>query len=451
MINFSDPGHLAVLALFCLVVFVVFPLIAFRSRMGNPISFLQSKLELTSCLTCLLVFGAALWAIVLGFLIFGLLSVIWEIIQGIPWHPTEGDKANDGRFALVRLTAITATTGAVIAFPLTLIKVKLTRDANNTSDEALFNDKINAASESLHAMHQRWDGEQNIWIDDVTRRNAAIDRLEGLANERPDTAPRISRLLSVYVRGMSSESPAERQPEEMSKKQIKDWVKTLLPVRSDIENAVRVLGRLKNISGVKQHEVVIDLRRSNLQALNLSDLNLSGGLFSGCMLQGVNFKNATAIDADFRGASMAGANLQSVVFWGADLLNADLRAAHLSWANLEGCNFRRAHLEGTILSNSKVKRANFALAKFDNSTSFAGADLSGILLYGGDISGTGIKPAQIERAFCTPNTVLGGDYEPGTASWPKHWPTEKLPLKRAEPEYQKWLADPHNYTPPPAP
>jgi hypothetical protein len=35
------------------------------------------------------------------------------------------------------------------------------------------------------------------WEDDVVRRNAAIDRLEGLVRERPEEAERVARLLST--------------------------------------------------------------------------------------------------------------------------------------------------------------------------------------------------------------------------------------------------------------
>lgn len=296
MINISDPGHLPVIALFGLAVFVAFPLIVLSSNEAKPIAYLQSKLGLDAIWAPVLLIGAALWAIVFGLLVVGLLSVIWEIIQGVHWKSTDSDMSNSGRFALVRLTAITATTGAVIAFPLTLIKVKLTRDANDTSDEALFNDKINAATEDLHAMRQRWDGEQNIWEDDITCRNAAIDRLEVLVVERPDTAARVSRLLSVYVKELSREEVlALAAPTNTTVDELQNWARDLSAIRSDMENAVQVLGRMKDIGKVKPDQVCIDLRRSNLQGMQLSFLNFTGANFSPANLKGAKGLSASVL------------------------------------------------------------------------------------------------------------------------------------------------------------
>ena len=79
----------------------------------------------------------------------------------------------------------------------------------NISDEALFNDKINDGAKELRARRELTrivvrNGEEVVireLEDDLVARAAAIDRLEGLANERNDVAPRIVRLLATYVRG----------------------------------------------------------------------------------------------------------------------------------------------------------------------------------------------------------------------------------------------------------
>ncbi|CRL13401.1 pentapeptide repeat-containing protein [Phaeobacter italicus] len=358
MINISDPGHLPVLALFGLAVFVVFPLIVLSSNEAKPIAYLQSKLGLDAIWAPVLLIGAALWAIVFGLLVVGLLSVIWEIIQGVHWKSTASDMSNSGRFALVRLTAITATTGAVIAFPLTLIKVKLTRDASETTEKSLFNDEINAATEDLHAMRQRWDGTQNIWEDDITRRNAAIDRLEGLVSERPDTAARVSRLLSVYVRELSREHPPEVAPDNKPHEELKAWGLALTVQRSDMENAVQTLGRMKSIQGVEPDEVHIDLRKANLQRMRLAKLDFSGADFIGAQLQYAMLSRSDLSRAIFVGTDLSWSRLTEARFTNAVIFEVSWADAKLQAAQgLSASVLREAYEQGAHLDEDQYQMA----------------------------------------------------------------------------------------------
>jgi hypothetical protein len=93
-------------------------------------------------------------------------------------------------------------------------------------EEAQFNDKINAAATDLAARRQvtrivGYGAQKRIlteWQDDLVTRAAAIDRLEGLAQEaieRDDYPPaqRIARMLSIYVQELSREYPASEAPE----------------------------------------------------------------------------------------------------------------------------------------------------------------------------------------------------------------------------------------------
>lgn len=450
MINISDPGHLPVLALFGLAVFVAFPLIVLSSNETKPIAYLQSKLGLDAIWAPVLLIGAALWAIVFGLLVVGLLSVIWEIIQGVHWKSTDSDMSNSGRFALVRLTAITATTGAVIAFPLTLIKVKLTRDANDTSDESLFNDKINAATEDLHAMRQRWDGAQNIWEDDITRRNAAIDRLEGLVSERPDTAARVSRLLSVYVRELSRDVPAKTAPNDMDIIELYKWELTLGTPRSDMENAVQVLGRMKRISNVKPGSVTIDLRNANLQAFDLKNLVLSHAQMQGAKLQGANLAGSVLTNINLRSAGLQVTGLENAMMQGANLRLAIADGARLDYADLQDANLSSISLQHAFLTKALLTRANLSAAVVKKAN-FRKADLSEANLGFVDFSSTRIEHKQIVRGFGVQGTTMADGQGTDSPSWPAHWPEAKLDQETFLQEYQKWQADPDNYTPPPAP
>jgi hypothetical protein len=105
------------------------------------------------------------------------------------------------------------------------------RQTELQEEEAQFNDKINAAATDLAARRQVTrvaidpngdivrdkEGKETIlteWQDDLVTRAAAIDRLEGLAQEaieRDDYPPaqRIARMLSIYVQELSREYPAK--------------------------------------------------------------------------------------------------------------------------------------------------------------------------------------------------------------------------------------------------
>ncbi|WP_293577145.1 pentapeptide repeat-containing protein [Phaeobacter sp.] len=450
MIDLTDPGLLPVLALLGAAVFIVFPIVVLSSNEAKPIADLQSKLGLDSVWPPVLFIGAALWAVVFGLLVVGLLSVIWEIIQGVYWQSTDGDMSNSGRFALVRLTAITATTGAVIAFPLTLIKVKLTRDANETSDETLFNEKINTATEDLHAMRQRWDGEQNIWEDDIVRRNAAIDRLEGLVVERPDTAARVSRLLSVYVRVLSRDMPARNPPKDVDIIELHRWELTLRMPRSDMENAVQALGRMKRISNVKPGSVTIDLRNANLQAFDLKNLDLSHAQMQSAKLQGANLAGSVLTNINLRSAGLQVTGLENAMMQGANLRLAMADGARLENANLKDANLSSISIQHASLANAQLRRANLSAAVVKNAE-FRKADLSEANLSFVDFSSARIEDEQIVSGFGVSRTTLKDGRGTDSPGWPSHWPKTDPSFFHTDKGWKRWLADPHNYTPPPAP
>ena len=234
-----------------------------------------------------------LWCTLAGILLLGLLAQIWEIISTAA--PT-ADSSFEWRFAMVRLTALTATFGAVIALPFTIVRLVYMRRQTETAaetlvsdKEALFNDKINTAVSDLHAQRKitKWkNGEaDNGWEDDVTRRNGAIDRLLGLAKEEPESAPRIARMLSVYVKELSREYPAKAPPQTDDFILLKEWADNLTFARSDMQNAVQVLGKLREASG---------------QPLNIWDIDLSGTNLQSFDLQFLDFENVSFIKAHLR-------------------------------------------------------------------------------------------------------------------------------------------------------
>jgi uncharacterized protein YjbI with pentapeptide repeats len=211
---------------------------------------------------------------------------------------------------------------ALVGLPFLVWRSAIAQKQTNTAVDSLFNDKINAAAEDLHAQRQITKEVmtpqqglilRDIWQDNVTRRNAAIDRLEGLAQERPDSAPRISRLLSVYVRELSEKIGPVAVPEDITPEDLR--AATLFDKRSDMENAVQTLGRLRQIDRVQKDRISIDLRGANLQGFYLNDLDFGTAGMAGTQLQG-----ALLIRAQLQGADLRKAQMDHATFFSATTL-----------------------------------------------------------------------------------------------------------------------------------
>lgn len=326
-----------------IAIILVFGTLAAMGRTGPPAILRQQKIYgLDGMNPGLFLVLALLWLCLLVILMAGLFGLIWDVL----WHELPNRSAPaavwDWRFRLVQLTALTTVLGGVIALPITLNKVRLSMKQTATAKSALFNTKITEAAADLHATRQvsklvddKWE---TLWEDDVVRRNAAIDRLEGLVHEEPTEAGRVSRLLSLYVREMSDHLPAVHAPEiesYLNLNGIRQWAEGLTIPRSDMENAVQVLGRLASIPNVDPASLGIDLRNANLQAMDLNNLN---------------FDNAGIMSAKLQGASLARTQLRNT-----DFSYAELQFARLSFSQMQGVILSNVRLQGAKLWGSHYK------------------------------------------------------------------------------------------------
>ncbi|MBW4963994.1 pentapeptide repeat-containing protein [Sulfitobacter sp. CW3] len=296
-----------------------------------------------------------------------------------------------------------------------IIRVWINERTASAAEEALFNDKINNAVNDLHAQRQvtLWDEADRPtgWQDDVTRRNGAIDRLEGLAGEEPKAAPRIARMLAVYVRELSREHPPEDAPSSDDPIVLRDWARALTPARSDMQNAVQVLGRLKKTTSLPLDSGEIDLTGANLQGFDLRQLDFDRAKMQGAKLQGANLSSA----------QLQGANLFSAQLQGADLIKAQLQGAYLIKAQLQGASLWEAQLQGAILLGAELQRT-----QFDSSTSFTAATLRGAAVKDVNFTDATLSTEQLKIMFGDASVTLPGGHGPDHASWPKRWSKENL-------------------------
>ena len=402
------------LAAFLVMMIAVFGLLSgVKPEAGDtPFTRLRDRFGMAGLPEGVFALGLILWSVIFCALILGLLWTIISAAFHAPARTVESQTAL--RFVLISLTALTATLGAVVAFPVTLIRIALSRKQTETAEEALFNDKINAAAAGLAARRQVTrvinsgsDKESVVteWEDDLVTRASAIDRLEGLANERPDITARVARMLSIYVRELSREHPAKEPPERGQETSVSEWAKQLRPIRPDMEKAAQALGRLQEIPDNNLKVGDIDLRGANLQGFDLKFLRFEGVRFDGSFIQG----------SSFLGASLNSASFHSVRGEHAELRAAYMQRANLWDSNFSGASFEQARLHFAILREVDFRGATFFAAGLKNATleetnmhavSLWGAELQGAILRRITLTNADLHDAQLQGAY-----ILGVDLD----------------------------------------
>ncbi len=95
--------------------------------------------------------------------------------------------------------------------------------------------------------------------------------------------------------------------------------------------------------------------RSGDAPLDLREVDLRGGLFSGADLNDADLRHACLELANLSGARLRGARLSAADLTLADLRGADLRGADLSGADLSGADLRDADLQGADLTSTQLE------------------------------------------------------------------------------------------------
>ncbi|MEL6886499.1 MAG: pentapeptide repeat-containing protein [Pseudomonadota bacterium] len=354
------------------------------------------------------------------------------------------DDGQNFLFYVLRLAGLTTVLGAVIALPFTIFRLRLTTQQTKTAEESLFNEKINAATQGLYARRQKteWkrkDGHVHVWEDDIVQRNAAIDRLEGLAEENPAEIPRIARLLSVYVRELSHEVPPKDPPQGASPDDLRNWGTSLRP-RSDMQKAAQTLGRLHNVALKPLDNDEIDLRDANLQGCDLNRLLFEKARFEGARMEGAHLVGARLQGANLGGAQLQGAYLVAAQLQGAHLVGARLQGANLGGARLQGAYLVAAQLQGADLGAAQLQGANLFRARFDDATDLSAATLRGAALRSVDFTDVSQITDHLDDMFGDASVTLPSGARPGDARWPKEWATTELGYGEFLTAWRAWQA-----------
>ena len=144
----------------------------------------------------------------------------------------------------------------------------------------------------------------------------------------------------------------------------------------------------------------------DLRGIDLSELNLSGGIFRQANLTGVNLTNAFLVGADFSEADMSETNLAF-----ADLRSSMLTKTDMTRANLANSKLDGAFIDETIMDNANLKHAemrnisakgaSFFEADFSHATlsdaQCQASDFSIATLINTDFSGADLTDASFEK------------------------------------------------------
>lgn len=302
-------------------------------------------------------------------IVFGALITLSDFVQAvlrIGPYSTDVDGSSIRNIGLVLV--------ALLGAPFVIWRSIVAARQVEIADEALFNDKVNAAATDLAAQKNVTElivnGDEKSVIeiidDDLVRRAAAIDRLEGLASERDEVAPRIVRLLAAYVRGNFPCANLEQSVPPFSRK---------VP-RMDLQKAIDTIGRIHRLAvGVDVTHWRIDLK--------------------GCDLDGVSFQGGYFWAADLSGSRLEACMLREANFEGCLLIGS-----LLNFSSFSGANFKGAKLNSAIISQSSGWMGTLGAANLYGAT-FIAADLSGVNHLG--------TPEKLSKTFGTKDTKLSSD------------------------------------------
>lgn len=125
----------------------------------------------------------------------------------------------------------------------------------------------------------------------------------------------------------------------------------------------------------KNPDILIDLRRSNLEGMDLSDYNLDlanleEANLSGAILNKAEMWTANLTKAVLRDAILIDTYLEMANLYGADLTGANLTVAWLRGTNLHRTNFANANLFRADLQGADIVRTNFEGANLSEAKIF---------------------------------------------------------------------------------
>ena len=364
------------------------------------------------------------WLVVALTLLFGLYRFIWMMV----WQtaPTGNEELWAWRFGLAQIAALTTVLGAVIALPLTMARLLLTRRQTETSEQGHITDRINTAVQGLGAekvvrrQRRRQSGKlayakgednkpnysqpimEEVSEPNLEVRIGAIYALERIAQDSDRDHVQIMEILCAYIRQNAPAPQSDDWPQlEMKKseedgpleadweerreafREVQNKAKAGLKLREDIQVALTVLGRrrpeqrlLEARAGEAKEDAtfVFDLPCPEYDgpedshdpaALSVYHQNLEDWKQTIRGYEGyrLDLRNADLRGADLSGLNFKGADLRDARLQGAGLWQARLQGAVLAAAQLQGARLTEAQMQGAVLWGAQLQEADLEEAQ----------------------------------------------------------------------------------------
>ncbi len=167
---------------------------------------------------------------------------------------------------------------------------------------------------------------------------------------------------------------------------------------------------------------------STLINANLSQANLTNAGFYDSTLTGADLTNAVVVGTNFGFTTITREQLYSTAtYQNRDLLGIRLNENDLTGWNFAGQNLTRAYFGSSTLTDADLTGAVIVGAQFGNTTSrgftpeqlystasYQNRDLSGIGLFGNDLTGWNFAGQNLTRAYFGSSTLTGADLTDAT-------------------------------------
>lgn len=318
--------------------FVGLPLLILSQDSQIRFGKLQGHLGLDALWKPIFALAVLLWSVILTMMLLGLGHAIFDLIFAAT--PQGRDEIWDFRFAIARLTGLTATLGGALALPFTLIRLRLTKEANETTEQGQITDRINSAVEGLGAEKIIKIDREESTAPNIEVRIGSILALERISRKNTDFHIQIVEILCAYVR-LNSPASTLKSTENLKKRPQQ---------REDIDLCIKVLGRRSTRN--KQQEYKLRTRL-DLRNCDLSGVDFRKGDYSGALFHHSNLEAALMRDSKFIGAQFHYCVLSYVDLFQSELTGAYMDYADLSFngnlvfaASLRGVSFVGANLQG---------------------------------------------------------------------------------------------------------
>lgn len=243
-----------------------------------------------------------------------------------------------------------------------------------------------------------------------------------------------------------------------------EWVANLPLPGADISAVLDVIGRRdktrQRLERDQEPTYRLDLRRSNLRRVDLSQKAFDCVLFSYSQMEGATFHKTQMEGARFEFALVERAEFFETQMKGAYFANAKMDGADFLAAQLEGAQFHDAQMEGAWFTGAYLKGAKFSQAKMKGAR-FTGSLLAGtcdqlIVLNSTDLraatnNGGALRFVDLRRALVDARTDFRNAFGDGSVKLhdamarPQHWPAEILDDAEFFGRWRGWLdAGPRN-------